>query len=163
MGQSKGSGYNQMPNFTPEQMGALQQILQMGGSNSQAAAEGYKQFLPGGGGGQAFTNQANQNFQQQTIPSILNAFGSGNKGGSALNQSLAAGGANMNTDLSALLQQNALGASQGLGQLGNSQQQTGLGANAFQYIQKPPPLWQQLLGPLIGVGGKIGGAFAGRS
>src|SRR5271170_6606026 len=103
MGQSKGGGYQQLPTLTPQQTTLLNQFLGQGGQNTQNAAAGFQQFLPGGGGGQAFQEQANKNFQQQSIPSILNAFGSGTKGSSSLNQALASGAANLNTDLAAKL------------------------------------------------------------
>ena len=145
MGQSKGGGYIQKDTLLPEQMNLLQQILGQAAGNTQQAAQGFSQFLPGGGGGQAITDQANKNFQQQTIPSILNAFGTGSKGSSSLNQALAAGASNLNTDLASQLAQMQLSASQGLGNLGLSGQQQGLGTPGFAYLQRQQPLWQQLL------------------
>ena len=145
MGQSKGGGYEQKSVITPEVQSFLQQILGPAMGNQQSASEGYKQFLPGGGGGQAITDQANKNFQQQTIPSILNAFGSGAKGSSSLNQALAAGASNLNTDLASMLSQAQLQASSGIGNLGTSQASMGTQTPQFAYLQKQPPLWQQLL------------------
>ena len=145
MGQSKGGGYDKKETLLPEQMGNLQQLLGLSPQLLQQAAQGYAQFLPGGGGGQAMTEQANKNFQQQTLPSILNAFGAGSKGGSALNQALAAGASDLNTNLASQLAQMQLGASQGIGNLGLGASQTGLGTPGFAYLQRQPPLWQQLL------------------
>lgn len=162
MGQSKGGGYSKLPTTTPQQSSMLNQIMQMTAPNLNQAAAGFAQFLPGGGGGQAFMDAANKNFQQQSIPSILNAFGQNAKGSSALNQALAAGAGNMNIDLSALLQGNALQAAQGLGSLGLGQGQLG-SQSQFAYLPKQLPFWQQLLPHLIGAGGTIGGGYLGRT
>src|SRR5260221_8382949 len=113
MGGSSSGGYMRKDVNTPYQNTELNRILGMANPNMQQAGAGYAQFLPGGGGGQPIINAANQNFQQQTLPSILNAYGSGNKGSSALNQALASGASNMNTDLAALLSQLQLQAAQG--------------------------------------------------
>lgn len=161
MGQSKGGGYEQKSVITPEIQSFLQQILGPAMGNQQAAAEGYKQFLPGGSGGQAITDQANKNFQQQTIPSILNAFGSGAKGSSSLNQALAAGASNLNTDLASMLSQAQLHAAGGIGNLGNSQASLGTQTPQFAYLQKQPPLWQQLLQTGISSAGQVGKGFLG--
>lgn len=158
MGLSKGGGYMKKETLLPQQKSALLQMLQQANGNTQQAAQGFQQFLPGGGGGEAFANAAQQRFQQQTIPQIMNAFGSGAKTSSALNQALAAGGANLNTDIASMLAQAQLTAASGLGGLGSSQSQIGLGTPGFAYTQRPPPLWQQLLGPLIGAGSQIGAA-----
>lgn len=163
MGQSKGGGYEKLPTMTPQQQTLLNQFLGQGGQNTQNAAAGYNQFLPGGGGGQAFQDQAKKNFEQSTIPSILNAFGSGTKGSSSLNQALASGASNLNTDLAAKLADMQLQASQGLGHLGLGQ--AGLGSkDQFAYAPKQQPFWQQaLLGGLGALGGVAGGqAQAGK-
>lgn len=163
MGQSKSSGYEKLPTLTPQQQTLLNQFLSQGGGNTNAAAQGFMQFLPGGGGGQAFQEQAKKNFEQSTIPSILNAFGSGTKGSSALNQALASGAANLNTDLAAKLADMQLQAASGLGQLGLGQ--AGLGSkDQFAYAPKQQPFWQQaLLGGIGALGGVAGGqAQAGK-
>lgn len=161
MGQSKDGGYQKLPTMTPQQQTLLNQFLGQGGQNAQGAAAGFQQFLPGGGGGQAFQDQAKKNFEQSTIPSILNAFGSGTKGSSALNQALASGAANLNTDLAAKLADMQLQASQGLGNLGLGQ--AGLGSkDQFAYAPKQQPFWQQaLLGGIGALGGIGGGQAAG--
>jgi len=145
MGQSRGGNYEQQSVITPEIQSFLQQILGPAMQNQQAASQGYKDFLPGGKGGQAITDQANKNFQQQTIPSILNAFGSGAKGSSSLNQALAAGASNLNTDLSSMLAQAQLTASQGIGNLGTSQSQTAAQTPQFALAPKQPSLLEQFL------------------
>lgn len=163
MGQSKGGGYIQKDAVTPQQKSLLDQLLGMAGGNINQAAQGFSQFLPGGGGGQAITNQANKNFQQQTIPSILNAFGTGNKGSSSLNQALAAGASNLNTDLASQLAQFQLGASQGLGNLGLGQAGLGAGTPQFAFMQKQMPFWQSSILGTLGAGGQLGGGWlAGR-
>jgi len=160
MGQSKGGSYAQQPAITPEQKTLLDQLLGQAGGNFQQAAQGFAQFLPGGGGGQAITEQANKNFQQQTIPSILNAFGSGSKSSSALNQALASGASNLNTDLASQLAQMQLQAAGGLGGLAGQQGQLG-SKNQFDYLQKQQPFWQQAILGGINAGGKVGGAILG--
>lgn len=161
MGQSKGGGYSQKQSITPEQKMFLDQILGQAGGNLGQAAEGYRQFLPGGGGGEAIANAAQNRFQQQTIPSITNAFGSGAKGSSALNQALAAGGANLNTDIASMLAQAQLQASQGLGNLGMGQGQLG-SRDQFSFLQNQMPFWQSALLAGIGAGGQAAGGFIGR-
>ncbi len=154
MGQSKGgsssNGYMQKPTVTPEVATYLKQLLGPAMQNQQAASEGYRQFLPGGGGGDAIKAEANKNFEQQTLPSIFNAFGSNSKGSSALNQALAGGAANLNTDLASMLSKAQLQASQGIGNLGTNQGNTAAGTDQFAFLQKQPPAWQSLLQSLLG-------------
>lgn len=163
MGQSKGGGYAQKTTVTPEQKSLLDQFLSQAGQNAQGAAEGFRQFLPGGGGGKPIIDQANKNFQQQTIPSIMNAFGSGAKSSSALNQALAAGASNLNTDIAAQIAQMQLGAAQGLGGLAQGQGQLG-SKDQFAYLQRQMPFWQQLALAGTQAGGQaarsaLGGGF----
>lgn len=161
MGLTRGGSYEQKPALAQDQLAGLQQMLQQALGNQQQAAQGFNQFLPGGSGGQPIIDAAQKRFQQQTIPQIMNAFGSNNKGSSALNQALAAGGSDLNTNLASQLAQLQLGASSGLGGLGQSQGQLGATTPTFAYLQRQPPLWQQILGPLLGAGGQIGGAALG--
>ncbi len=162
MGQSKGGGYTQKSTVTPEIQTFLQQMLGPAMQNQNAAAEGYKQFLPGGGGGQAITAQANKNFEQQTVPSILNAFGSGSKGSSSLNQALAAGASNLNTDLASMLSQAQLQASSGIGNLGTNQGNTATGRDQFAFLQRQPPQWQTILQSVLSAGGQAAGGWLGK-
>ena len=162
MGQSKGGGYTQKPVFTQDVNTFLKQLLQQSGQNTQQAAQGFQQFLPGGGGGEAIQKEALRNYQQQTIPSILNAFGSDNKGSSSLNQALAGSAADLNSSLGSQLAQMQLSASQGLGSLGLNQQQTATQPRNA-YLQRQPPQWQQILQSALGVGGPIAAARLGRS
>lgn len=144
MGQSKGGGYMKKDAVTPEQKMFLDQILGQSAGNGGQAAAGYAQFLPGGGGGKAIADAAQNRFQQQTVPSIMNAFGSNSKGSSALNQALAGGAANLNTDIASMLAQAQLQASQGLGNLSLGQGQLG-SKDQFAYLQRQMPFWQSLL------------------
>ena len=160
MGQSKGGGYQQLPTVTGGQQSALEWLMNQGQGNQQAAAEGYKQFLPGGGGGKPIIDAAQQRFQQETIPQIMNAFGSGAKTSSALNQALAAGGANLNSDIAAQLAQMQLQAAQGLGNMGGQQSVVGQSPQ-FAYQQRQQPFWQSALLAAIGAGGEAAGAAYG--
>lgn len=166
MGQTKGNtglaGLDQLPTLSGGQSDILSQILSMIQGNQQSASEGFKQFLPGGGGGQAITDQANKNFQQNTIPSILSQFGSGAKSSSALNQALAAGASNLNTDLASQLSQMQLSASQGLAGQAQGQTAQGLGTPSFAYSQTQQPFWKQLGLAGVQAGGQIGGGLLGR-
>jgi hypothetical protein len=159
MGQSQSP--KKISTVTPQQKAMLDQLLAGAGGNIGQAAAGFQQFLPGGGGGEAFAKQAQQRFQQQTIPSITNQFGSGSKTSSALNQALAAGGANLNTDIASMLAQAQLQASQGLGNIGAQQAQIGAGTQQFGYRDRPMPFWQQALLGGLGIGGQLGGAALG--
>lgn len=152
MGQSKGGGYTKKDTLLPEQMSLLQSIL----SGNNQASQGFSQFLPGGGGGEAIKAQALKDYQQQTIPSITNALGTDSKSSSTLNQALASSGADLNTNLASMLSQLQLGAAQGLGNL----QQGALGTPGFAYMQRQPPIWQQILQSALGAGGQIAGSWA---
>lgn len=156
MGQSKGSGYEKLPTQTNYQNQQQNQILGQAVPAFQQAAQGYQQFLPGGGGGKAIADAAQNRFQQQTLPSILNSFGSGAKSSSALNQALAAGASNLNTDIASQLAQMQLQASQGLGNLGAQAGQLGQ-KDQFAYLQKPQSGLQAALpGALQGALGIVG-------
>lgn len=159
MGQPKNGGYSKLDAFDPSQIGAILQSLQMGMGNQQQAAQGYAQFLPGGGGGKPIIEAANKNFQQQTVPSILNSFGDGTKGSSALNQALAAGASDLNTNLGSILSQLQIQAANGLAGLGSAQQQAGLN-NTFAYQPEQLPFWKQVALGLVGAGGQAAGGWA---
>lgn len=159
MGQSKGNGYSKVDAVTSEQKSFLDNLLQQAQSNQGAAADIYKGLQPGGDTANAITNQANQNFQQQTLPSILNAFGTGSKGSSSLNQALASGASNLNTNIAAQLAQLQGQAAAGLGSIGNSQAGLGAGTSQFGYQQNQQPFWQQLLLGGIGAAGQVGKGF----
>lgn len=96
----------QFANRTPEQMAAQNQLLQL----AMQQLQGNKfDFAP-------IQQEATQNFQRQTIPSIMERY----KGG-ALNRALASAGKDLDTGLASLKSQHALG------QQGLNLQQLGLG------------------------------------
>lgn len=163
MGQSKGGGYTQKETISPEVKTFLNQLLGPAMQNQQSAAQGFNQFLPGGGGGEAIRAAAQKNYEQQTLPSIFNAFGSGSKGSSALNQALAASASNLNTDLASMLSQAQLQAAQGLGNLGQGQAGLATQTPQFAFLQRQLPFWQSaILGALGPVGQATGGWLGGR-
>ncbi len=161
MGQSKGGGYDQRSTLLPEQLSSLLQMLQQAQGNTQQASEAYKGFLPGGKGAEAITQQAQQQYKQNTIPSILNQFGSGSKTSSALNQALAASGSDLNTNLASMLSKLQLDAASGLAGLGSNQQSIGLGTPAFAFQEQQRPAWQSWVSPAIQAAGTVGGAYLG--
>lgn len=154
MGQSKDGGYKKVDTLLPQQRTLLESIL----SGNNQAAQGYSQFLPGGGGGDAIKAQALNDYQQQTIPSIMNAFGSDSKSSSFLNQALAGSASDLNTNLASMLSQLQLSAANGLGNL----QQGAINTPGFAYMQRQPPMWQQILQSVLGAGGSAAGGFLGR-
>lgn len=161
MGQSKGTagaGYDKINTLSQGQQGLLDQTISGTNPLIQQAAQGYQQFLPGGQGGQPIINDAMRRFQQQTIPQIKNAFGSDAKGSSALNQTLAASGADLQSSLMAQLAQLQQGASGGLANLAQGQQQLGLGTSAFGVAPQQSPMWQQLLQTILPIAGQVGAA-----
>lgn len=162
MGQSKGGGYVKKDAVSPEQLTYLQNALRQATSNQQLASQGFQSFLPGGQGGQPIIDAANKNFQQQTLPSILNAYGSDNKGSSGLNQALATGAANLNTDLASQLAQLQLSASQGIGNIGQGQASLGAQTNPFAYMPKQEPFWQTALLGGVQTGGNVLGGWLSR-
>ncbi len=161
MGAPRGGGYAKKKAVTPQQKTLLDQLMQNANPEIQSALEGYMQFLPGGGGGEAISNAAHQRFQQQTIPSILSAFGGGAKSSSSLNQALAAGASNLNTDIASQLAQMQMQAAQGVGGLGMQQAGLGAGTPQFAYMQRPQPFWQSALLGGINAAGQAGGAMMG--
>jgi hypothetical protein len=161
MGQSKGGGYDKLPTFTPEQSSALSEFLRQAQQNSQAAGEAYKSFLPGGTGAESITKAAQQRYNQQTLPSILNAYGTGNKGSSGLNQALASSASDLNTNIASQLAGMQLQAAGGLGGLGLGQGQIG-SQSQFAYAPQQQSFLQSLLLSLLGSGGQVArGAIGG--
>ncbi len=162
MGQSKNGGYQKIPTVSGKTGKALDKFLKQSQGLLNESADIYRGFGPGGQAGQAVTDEANRNFQQQTVPSILNSYGSGNKGSSSLNQALAAGASNLNSNIAAQLAQNQFGAAQGLGGLGSGQAQLG-SQSQFAYAPQQQPFWQSLLLGGVNAGGQVGqGYFAGK-
>ena len=181
MGQSKGGGYVKKDVLTKSGNTALDQVLQQALQSFQApgtnltqnplyqqAVQGTQQFLPGGQGFAPIQAEAQRQFSQETIPNILNSFGSNAKSSSALNQALAGAGQNLNTALASHLAQMQLGASGQAAQLagqpfqqGLSAAGLGLGTQPFAYMQRQTPFWQQALLGGLQAGGKAAGAAIG--
>lgn len=181
MGQSKGNGYTQMGALNQDQQTILSQLLGGAGSNLgaggnltqnplyQQAVSATQQMLPGGNGFAPIQQQAMNNYQQNTVPTLLNSLGSNAKSSSALNQALAASAGDLNTNLSAQQSQMQLGAAgqaAGLAQMpfqqGLQAAQVGLGTAPFAYGQQQLPFWQQLLLGGTQAGGKVAGSYLGR-
>lgn len=163
MGQSKGTAnYDKLSTVTPEVETFLQGQLKKAGLSQDQAAQAYQEFLGQMGGANPIVDAANKNFQQQTVPGILNAYGTGNKGSSSLNQALAAGAANLNTDLAGGLAELKLKAAQGLSNLSSEQGRVGSQTPTFDYQQKAPPIWQQALLGTIQGGSKVLSSYLGK-
>lgn len=170
MGASKDGGYTQKSVVTPDQQTFLNQQLQQAGNNQQQAATAYNQFLPqsadgqvGGQGGQSFIDQALQSYREKFLPEAFNSLGAGanSKGSSALNNAIAQGASQTQTDLSTILSGLQQQSASGLAGLG-SQQGQAVNKDQFALTPKQQPLWQSALLGLLGAGGQIGGAYAGR-
>jgi hypothetical protein len=174
MGLGKGGGYLEKSTMSPEQTSTLQQMLNqamqgMQGQGSlaqnplfQQSQQAVGQFLPGGQGFAPIQAEAMRNFQQQTLPSIMNAYGSGAKSSSSLNQALAGAGQNLNTALASQLAQMQLGAA-GQGaqmsmmpqQLAMNQANIGLGQQTKAFMPQQMPFWQQMILAGMGVSGDV--------
>jgi hypothetical protein len=182
MGVPKGGGYQKVGALNGGQKDILSQILGQSGSQLnqagniqdsplyQQAAQAIQGFLPGGEGFNPIQEAANKNFQQQTIPSILNSFGTGTKGSSALNQALAAGASNLNTNLASQLAQmqlQAAGQAAGLSQMPYQQgiqgASLGLGTQPHAFTPRAAPFWQDLLLAGISGGSQVAGSWLGKA
>jgi len=180
MGAPKGGGYIKQSTLTGTGentleallQNALQSLQQQGGLENnplyKQAVEGTQSLLPGGNGFAPIQQEAQRQFQQQTVPDILNAFGQGSKGGSALNQALGNAGQNLNSSLGSMLAQLRLQASSQAGNLAAApaqqslqQAQTGLNVAPFAYQQRATPFWQDATIAAINAGGKVASAAAG--
>lgn len=151
------------PATTSRQNKVLDKLLKQSIPLQKEAADIYRGFgSPTGSAARSITEAANTNFQQQTIPSILNAFGSDSRGSSALNQTLAAGASNLNQNIAAQLAQMQLQGAQGLGNLGTGNAQIGTQTPQFAYLQRQQPFWQSLLLGGVQAGGEAArGALGG--
>lgn len=160
MGQSRDGGYQKLATGTADQTSLINQLIaQYGGQGGlqEQAMNALKGYLPGGEAFSPIEAQAREGFQQQTIPSIVESLGQGQKGSSALNQALASAGSGLESQLAAQKSQmgmQAIGMSQPYYQQAMESQ--------FAYQPKQKPFWQEALLGGIGAGGKIAGAYAGR-
>ena len=135
--------------YEPQQMNAIQQILQMALGGLQNPQGGYEPFA----------KAARQNFQEQTLPGIaerFNLLGKGAASSGAFQGLLARGGADLESGL-------AQGAAQyGLQNQNSLQNLLGLGLrqtheNVYQPRQKAG--WEELLPELIRGGSQLGAAY----
>lgn len=163
MGQPKNGGYTQLPTMTPGQNTLLNQYIGNALPWQQQAAQGYSQFLPGGEGSKPIVDAAMNRYKQQTIPSIMNAFGSNAKSSSALNQALASSASDLNTNLASQLAQMQLQASQGLGAMGSNAGNQALNTQSFAYQPTQTPFWQDLLLSLIQGGSQVVSSAVGKA
>ena len=131
-------GWTQLENFNPDQMSALQQLLQGGLGQLQNPTAGF----------QPISDEAMRQFHQQIVPSLLERFTAGGGYGSnalsspGLASQLSSGGAGLASMLAAQKANYGL-ESQGLGL-----KQTALGLqNPYQYASTP------------GTGGLVGGGI----
>lgn len=162
MGASKSGGYMKMPTVTGKQSKVLNSLLKEALPLQRESADIYRGFAsPQGTAYKSIVDAANTNFQQRTIPSILNAFGSDSRGSSALNQTLAAGASDLNQSLAAQLAQMQLNSAQGLGNLGTGNAQVGTQTPQFAYQQRQQPFWQSALLGGLGAGGQALGGYFG--
>lgn len=160
MGQSKNSSkIKKESTVTSKQSKALDKMIAEGEKLMKESADIYRGFGPGGQAAQSVTDEANRNFQQTTLPSILNSYGSGNKGSSGLNQALASGAANLNSSIAAQMANMQLQGAQGLGNLGSGQANTGAGTKQFENYQQQQnqPFWQSAILAATGAAGKAAG------
>lgn len=152
-------GYQKYPLQTPQQQELIQWLMGQIKPNYEQASQAYSSFLKPGADN-PITQAANQNFQQQTIPSILNSFGSNSRGSSALNHSLAAGAANLNTNIASQLAPLYLNAASGLGNLATNQTSAATQPQ-FGYAQKSSGFLKELLLSLLNSAGQTAGSAAG--
>jgi len=164
MGSPKNGGYIKTLSVTKNQTKTLDKFLKQSIPLQKEAAEIFRGFgSPNGSAYKSITDAANTNFQQQTIPSILNAFGSDSRGSSALNQTLAQGATSLNKDLAAQLSGMKLQGAQGLAGLGTGQATLGTQTPQFAYQQRQQPFWQSLLLGGVQAGGEAArGAFGAK-
>jgi len=155
----------QVPTKTAGQQDLLSQILGnlgqggLGGQGYEAAIQNLLGILSGSPEAfQAFEAPAKRQFQEETIPNILERFsGAGARSSSGVQQALGGAGRQLEENLSAQragLQQNAV---QQLLSNFMGQGQLGLGTQTFENILRPaqPGFLQSLMG---GLGQGLGGA-----
>lgn len=114
-GRDKPKKIKQLQNYTPEQQQQLDRLLQMAKEGNEDAFKYIQSILSDEEGAfDAFEAPAIEQFQEQTVPSILERFNRGggmSKGSSAVNYSLGQAGRGLSRDLAsqrANLKQNAM-------------------------------------------------------
>jgi len=119
--------------------------------------QGLSSYMPGGSGADPIAAQANRGFEQQTLPSIMEALGTGVKSSSGLNQTMGAAGSDLQSQLAALRSQMGLQAA-GQGMQAGMQ---GAGESQFAYMPRQMPFWQKASLGGMDLAGNILGAWAG--
>lgn len=148
-GKSKPGKFKQAPMYDEQRMQAFNDILQQAQSGNKNAFQYLNSILSDEEGAfEDFERPAMEQFQQQTVPSILERFsGAGARSSSALNQTLGQAGRGLSSDLAAQrsqLKNNAI--SQLLNYTGKGLQQT-----SMPYRQeRQPGLFEQLQGSAQG-------------
>lgn len=151
-GKDKPTTLKERPRYSPEQQQFLSQILQGAQAGNKEALEYYQKILSDDPEAFAdFERPAMEQFQQQTIPNILeriNAGGGMNKNSGAVTQQLAQAGRGLSSDLASMragLKQNAV---QGL----HSYSQLGLQELNQPYLQGGTKGTLSTLAPAAGAG-----------
>jgi hypothetical protein len=161
--------YQQVPTMTGQQQDFLSQLLGglgaggLGGQGYEQSIQKLLQILNGSPEAfAAYEAPMKRQFQEETMPNILERFsGSGARSSSGLQQTLAGAGEKLSENLAsqrANLQQNAI--SQLLGNF-LKQSQLGLGTKSFENVFRPGQQsgLERLLGGLGGIGNAAGQAF----
>jgi hypothetical protein len=133
-------GLNQLQRYTPQQQGAINQVL---GQATQGLGQQNFSFAP-------IAQQARENFQTQTIPGLAERFtalGGGAQRSSAFQGALGQAGAGLESNLAALQSQF------GLQQQNNLMNLLGIGLTPqFEHYYQNQPSFMQSLTPGIGQG-----------
>ena len=148
-GRSKPAKFKQQPMYSPQQMQAFNDILQQAQGGNKNAFNYLNSILSDEEGAfEDFERPYQEQFQQQTVPSILERFsGAGARSSSGLNQTLGQAARGLSGDLAAQRAQLKNSAIQQLLNYTN----TGLQRTTTPYIQeRRPGLFEQLQGPAQG-------------
>lgn len=144
--------FTQQSLYDPQQLSALQQIIEMALGGLQNPAKGFEPFA----------QSARQNFQENTLPGIFERFtslGKGAQSSGAFQGMLARGASDLESGL-------AQGASQfGQQQQGLLQNLLGMGLRpTFENVYQPRQAsgLEGLLSPLLGAAGQLGAGYLSR-
>lgn len=135
MGKERGAKTTQIPRFTPQQTGNLNQANQLFGSNLPAAGSYLQGILSDSPEAfQAFEAPYKRQFTEETVPDLARLFGGiGGLSSSGFQQSLGKAGAGLSERLASLrsgLKSSALSQLMGIGQIGLTPQFESIYENA---------------------------------